>query len=87
VKAKARTIAKGRAISNHIRKSKGKEEIPNIYGTVSPFMDYDKATRIAVKIANCLHSMEVSSFANLEIDWENEKVLIGGFVFGGVKHF
>lgn len=87
VKAKARTIARGRAISNHIRKSKGKEEIPNIYGTVSPFMDYDKATRIAVKIANCLHDMNLSSFADLVIDWKNEKALVGGWVHGEVKHF
>jgi hypothetical protein len=76
VKAKARTIAKGRAVSNHIRKQKGKPEIPNVFGTTSPFMDYDKATRIAVKIANCLHDMHLSSFADIEIDWENEKILL-----------
>lgn len=79
VKAKARTIAKGRAISNHIRKQKGKAEIPNIYGTVSPFMDYDKATRIAVKIANVLYTQDLSSFADIEINWQEETVLIGGF--------
>lgn len=81
VKAKARMIASGRAISNQVRVALGKPEIPNIHGTVSPFMDYDKATRMAVKIANKLHEIGFSDFQFLNIDWENESINYNTFPF------
>jgi hypothetical protein len=91
VKSKARTMAKGRAISNYIRKTKGKTEIQNDHCTVSPFMDYEKAVRMAVKIANCLHELGMSSFADIQVDWDLEKIRIGkvdgfsGFDYGDLN--
>lgn len=70
-KSKARSIAEGRAMANFIRKSKGKAEVHNNYGTVSPFMDYEKVKMMAVEIANLLHNMELSSFSDIILNWEN----------------